>query len=53
MRIIEEDEVSRPGFFCMFFEDDGFDRNVEENKKYAEEETIEVLENVEYTTRVT
>ena len=49
---IEEDEGCRPGFFCMFFEDDGFDRNIEENEKFAKEETIEVLEKVEYNTRV-
>ena len=36
----------------MFFEDDGFDRNIEENEKFAKEETIEVLEKVEYNTRV-
>ena len=36
----------------MFFEDDGFDRNIEENEKYAKEETIEVSEKVEYNTRV-
>ena len=48
---IEEDEGCRPGFFCMFFEDDGFDRNIEENGKYAKEETKKVSEKVEYNTR--
>jgi hypothetical protein len=41
---IDEDEECRPGFFCMIFEDDGLERNIEQ--------TIEVSEKVEYNTRL-
>ena len=36
----------------MFIEDNGFERNIEDNDKYAEQETIELSEKVEYNTRL-
>ena len=39
-------------FSACFFEDDGFERNIEENESNADEETIEVLEKVENYTKV-
>ena len=50
-KTIEEEEGCRPGFFCMFIEDEGLERNIEENENDADEETIEVLEKVEKNTR--
>ena len=44
--------MMKDAFLCMFFEDDGFERNIEENESNADEETIEVLEKVENYTRV-
>ena len=51
-RTIEEEEGCRPGFFCMFLEDDGLDRNNEEKDKSADKETKVVVERVENNTRV-
>ena len=51
-KTIEEEEGCRTGFFCMFFEDDSFERNIKENENYADEETLEVFEKVENYTRV-
>jgi hypothetical protein len=51
-KTIEEEEGCRPGFFCMIFEDDGFERIIKENENYEDEETVEVLEKVENYTRV-
>ena len=51
-KTIEEEEGCRPGFFCMFFEDDGLERNNEDKAKSADKETIVAVERVENNTRV-
>ena len=53
-KTIEEEEGCRPGFFCMFFEDDGLERNNEDKEKSADKdkETKVAVERVENNTRV-